>query len=165
VSDDETPRSFLLLCDERLKEKVDDLLVSLDNNESGDITIATIEEVPEGRLHKGNFGEQLQTMLDSCHAVVLVSSENLSSFIDENRIDNLPTILRENHDVSQRKLCNFFEDQMRNTRPKIISVSVDGDTTLPNILNGRLETLVKEENDEEGFVQELRGRMAALMNR
>ena len=143
---------------------VDDLLVSLDNDEAGNIEISTIEEVPEGRLNKGNFGKQLEDMLEWCHAVVLVSSENLASFIDENNTDNLPALLKENHEDSRRVLLNFFQTQMANIKPKIISISVDGNTTLPASLRGNLSTLVQNEGDEDGFVQELRGRMAALMN-
>jgi len=166
ASDSGVAKSFLILCDKRLEKPVRDLVVRLSDDESGSVIIQTIEDVPpKDRSKKYDFGKRLETKLNGCHAVVLVSSENLALFIDEKKSDNLPALLNDNHAVSHEKLDKFFKDQVQKIKPKIISISLDGDKTLPTTLKGHLSPIVKEKDKEDVFDKRLRSEIAAHLNR
>ena len=162
MSDD--ARGFLILCDTNLERKVGNLVSDL--SEAEEVVIKTIEDVPSARGGP-DFGKQLETLLNWAHGVIIVSSQNLSSFIDKKKTDNLPALLKTNSKGSQKVLEKFLKEESKKVLHKLIVISVDGDKTLPKHLVGKVEIIEKGGDDKtqsDIFANKIKSQLAKNMN-
>lgn len=162
MTDNRTINSFLVLCDKSLSKEARSIRKWLVDCESGEFSIQTIQQVPLVINHE-NFENKLNHLLTTwSEAVIVITSTNFATYIDDGKTDNLPDLLSANHPQSHKVLKEFFTNDSRQIRSKIIAITVNDDSTLPRCLS-HVQPVIKDAN-KDLFVNRIRGLITGIGN-
>lgn len=154
--------SFLVLCDKSLTKEARNIKKLITDCESGEFIIQTIQQVPLVTTHD-QFKDKLNHLLTTwSEAVIVLTSANFAAYIDDGKTENVPDLLKKNHPQSYQVLKDFFVNDGRQIRTKIIAITVNGDTKLPRCL-AHVQPVVKDAN-KDAFVNKVRGLLTGIAN-
>jgi len=156
----EQAHGFLLLCDKELEEEVSKLATTL-RSTSGLITLKTLESVEEAR--GASIDKQLENILKVyAHAVVIITSKNFANFIDKRNKSQCPDLLLDKYKDCISVLKKFMEGEMKKPVHKLILVSINGDTTVPNALTGM--PVLENKGNDKAFVNNIISNITAKLS-
>ena len=163
MSDDNRPiSSFLVLCDKSLSKEARNIRKLVADCESGEFIIQTVQQVPLV-MDYNQFQDKLKHVLTTwSEAVIVLTSTNFAAYIDRGETGNLPDLLEENHPQSHQVLRDFFINDGRQIRSKIIAIKVNGDGALPQCL-AHVQPIEKDA-DKNVFANRIRGLITAIAN-
>ena len=154
---DSSGNLFMVLCDKSLSKEDRTIRTWLNDSVSGQFSTKTIRQVPQV-INYEQFPDQLKQLLTTwSEAVIVLTSANFASYINEgNTNESLPDLLKKNHPQSHKVLKEFFINDSKQERSKIIAITVNGDATLPQCLS-HVQPLIKDEGKDVFFekIQEL----------